>query len=255
MDANQGRLDTESSEQGLAPRPPGGGPGWRAADQAYESLRSQVISGTLPAGMRLTESMLADSLGLSRTPVREAIRRLLMEGFLSRLRGEGLRVVGFSTDEIAQIFEIRLMLESYAARRAALHATEADIAELRRLAAHMSARTPPATEQAARELSEANARFHRRLVDAAASPRLRVMLSGAVDAALVIRTYRMYSERDLLRSTQHHQELVDAIAARAPDWAASVMAAHLQAAANVAIHPDAPNGPGGDAAPSEAPPR
>lgn len=215
-------------------------PAGRAAEQAYARLRMQVISGRLPAGTRLTESMLAEDMGLSRTPVREAIRRLILEGFLSRVPGEGLRVVGFSDDEVAQIFEIRLMLESYAARRAALHATAEDIAALRALADTMTALSPPRDAAAARALSEANARFHRRIVEAAASPRLMVMLAGAVEAALVMRTYRMYSERDLIRSSRHHHELVDAIAARAPDWAASVMAAHLQAAANVAIRPVEP---------------
>ena len=219
------------------------GGGQRAADQAYYLLRAQVIGGQLPPGTRLTESRLADEMGLSRTPVREAIRRLIMEGFLSRVRGEGLRVIGFTPDEMEQIFDIRLMLETYAARRAAIHASDEDIATLRGLADAMSTCTPPRDAQAARTLSEANAQFHRRIVEAAASPRLMVMLSGAVDAALVMRTYRMYSERDLIRSSQHHHELVDAIAARAPNWAASVMAAHLQAAARVAIRPDSPDAP------------
>jgi DNA-binding GntR family transcriptional regulator len=229
-------MDTKSAD--LAPLRSGSASP-RAAEQAYARLRERVIGGVLPAGTRLTESMLAEDMGFSRTPVREAIRRLIMEGFLRRIPGAGLRVVGFSADEVEQIFEIRLMLECYAARRAALHASDEDIAELHRLAAYMAELTPPASEQAARSLSEANARFHRRIVEAAAAPRLAVMLTGAVDAALVMRTYRMYSARDLIRSSQHHRELAEAIAARAPDWAASVMAAHLEAAATVAIRPDA----------------
>lgn len=203
----------------------------RAADQAHQRLRAEILSGALPAHARITETTVAERFGLSRTPVREAIRRLISEGFLRRVSGEGLRVVGFDADEVAQIFDIRLMLETYAARRAAQHATDADIAALRALAAEMRACLPARDDKALRALSDANARFHRRVVEAARSPRLQTMLSGAVDAALVLRTWRSYSEHDLTRSSQHHHELVDAIAARAPEWAASVMTSHLQAAA------------------------
>jgi len=206
----------------------------RAADLAYETLRDLVIGASLPGGARLTESQLAEQLGLSRTPVREAIRRLISEGLLRRAPGEGLRVVGFSAEEIDQIFHIRLMLETYAARRAAVHATADELAAMQALLATMETCTPPQTDSAMRRLSDANAEFHRRIVKAARVPRLAGVLSGVVDAALVMRTYRRYSERDLIRSLQHHRELVEAIAARAPDWAASVMAAHLQAAASVA---------------------
>jgi DNA-binding FadR family transcriptional regulator len=61
------------------------------------------------------------------------------------------------------------------------------------------------------------------------------MLGSAIDVGLVLRTYRMYSERELVRSSRHHQEIADAIAARAPDWAASVMTSHLHAARAVAM--------------------
>lgn len=206
-----------------------------AADQVYHSLREDILSGKLLPNERMTEMMIADALSVSRTPVREAVKRLIMEGFVSRVPGEGLRVVGLGPDDIEQIFQIRLMLETYAVRRAAMHATEIQIAELHELADTAHARTPPKSNADLQYLSDCNARFHKLIMEAACSPRITTMLTSAIDVGLVLRTYHMYSDRELVRSSRHHQEIADAIAARAPDWAASVMTSHLHAALAVAM--------------------
>ncbi|MEM9048850.1 MAG: GntR family transcriptional regulator [Pseudomonadota bacterium] len=205
-----------------------------AAETAYRDLRRDILTGGLAAGTRLTEATLAEMLGISRTPVREALKRLVLEGFVEREAGQGARVAPLLADEIEQIFRIRVMLESYAAHRAARFATDQEIAALRKLADEMSACTPPSTDEDFRRLSIANEAFHKGVMRAARSQRLGAMLSIAVDVAIVLRTYRMYSERDLVRSAAHHHEIVDAIAARSPDWAQSVMSSHLLAAASVA---------------------
>ena len=205
-----------------------------AATHAYRVLRDDILSGRIAADARLTEVTIAERLGISRTPVREAVKQLILEGFLTRVRGQGLRVTTLDPDEVQQIFRIRQMLESYAARRAAEQARPEEVAELQRLAAVMTARTPPRSEADFVALSEANAAFHRQVMRSARAPRLGAMLSLAVNLGLVLRTYRMYSERDLIRQSRHHHEIADAIAARAPDWAEAAMAAHVEAAAAVA---------------------
>jgi DNA-binding GntR family transcriptional regulator len=210
-----------------------------AADLAYRQLRQEILRGRLPSGAKLTEAALADRLGISRTPVREALKRLALEGYVHREAGQGARVAAIPADEIAQIFQLRLMLESYAVRRACEFATADEIAALRGLAQEMSARTPPESEADLARLSAANERFHKGVMHAARSARLATMLSFAVDLAVVSRTYGMYSPRDLERSAAHHHEIVDALAAGDPDWAASVMTSHLLAAA-AATRPDAP---------------
>ncbi|MEM8740504.1 MAG: GntR family transcriptional regulator [Pseudomonadota bacterium] len=212
-----------------------------AADVAYRRMRGEILTGELSSGTRLTEATLAESLGISRTPVREALKRLVLEGFVEREAGHGARVAQFPADEIEQIFRIRKMLESYAAGRAARFATEAEIAGLRALADKMSACTPPKTDADFQALSIANEAFHKGIMHAARSQRLAGMLSFAVDMAIVLRTYRMYSPRDLIRSAAHHHEIVDAIAARAPDWAESVMSSHLLAAAATATASRSPS--------------
>jgi DNA-binding GntR family transcriptional regulator len=205
-----------------------------AADAAYLSIRSEILEGVLAADERLTEVTLAERLGISRTPVREAVKRLLIEGFLTRLPGEGLRVTGLNPDEVQQIFRIRTMLESYGARRAAEFASEADMAELHRLAAIMSDHTPPRAPADYETISEANTAFHRTIMQAAQSPRLAAMLSLAVNLGLVLRTYQMYSADDMIRQSRHHHDIAEAISARDPDWAEAAMTAHVLAAAAVA---------------------
>lgn len=205
-----------------------------AAETAYLAIRTDILEGVLEADERLTEVTLADRLGISRTPVREAVKRLLIEGFLKRAPGEGLRVTGLNPDEVQQIFLIRTMLESYGARRAAEFATPAECAELKRLAAVMSAHTPPQGRSDYDMISEANAAFHNTIMQAAQSPRLAAMLSLAVNLGLVLRTYKMYSDHDMIRQSRHHHDIAEAIGARDPDWAEAAMRAHVLAAAGVA---------------------
>jgi len=205
-----------------------------AADAAYLAIRTDILESVLQADERVTEAGLADRLGISRTPVREAVKRLLIEGFLRRAPGEGLRVTGLNPDEVQQIFRIRTMLEGYGARRAAEHATPADCAELTRLANVMSAHTPPASRADYDAISAANAAFHGRIMAAAQSPRLAAMLSLAVNLGLVLRTYQMYSAHDMIRQSRHHHDIAEAISARDPDWAEAAMIAHVMAAASVA---------------------
>lgn len=205
-----------------------------AADSAYHALRDDILSGVLKPDARLTEVTLADRLNMSRTPVREAVKRLLIEGFLTRAPGEGLRVTGLEPDEVQQIFQIRLKLEGYGARRAAEHATPAEQAELHRLADVMTAHMPPRTDEDFDTISDANAAFHRTIMLAAKSPRLGAMMSLAINLGLVLRTYRMYDDHDMIRQSRHHHDIAEAISARDPEWAEAAMSSHVLAAAAVA---------------------
>ena len=201
-----------------------------ASELAYRRLRQDIVSGALAGGARLKERALADALGLSRTPVRAALDRLVHEGFAERGAGYSTRVAHFPDSEIDEVFELRAMLEAHAASRAARHASADEVALLRRLADEMSACTPPRAESDYATLSAANERFHRTIYAAARSKRLEVLMATVIDVGLVARTYRTYSDEDLARSARHHHEITDAIAARRPEWAASAMTSHILAA-------------------------
>lgn len=197
---------------------------------AYERIRHEIVTGVLAEHERLTERSLSDRLGLSRTPVRAAIARLAHEGFIEQGQGYSTRVARFPEDELEQIFQLRLQLEGFAARRAAQFADIAQKEKLHLLATRMSELTPPENDVEHAELSSCNEQFHRTIAEAARSPRLLAMLSVAVDVGVVARTYTLYSEADLQRSSRHHHEIADAIEAGSPEWAESVMRSHLLAA-------------------------
>lgn len=205
-----------------------------ATEVAYTAIRARIMTGALADGERLKEQALASEMGLSRTPVREAITRLIHEGFVERGEGYSTRVAHFPDDEMDQIFEIRRRLESYAAERAAERATAAQIDTLDALTTQMEALSPPQTDAEYERISALNAEFHRVIGEAADSPRLRAVLAMAVDVGIVARTYRSYSADDLVRSARHHRELVAAIRCRSADWAGHVMSSHVLAAARSA---------------------
>ncbi|MFK7751325.1 MAG: GntR family transcriptional regulator [Sedimentitalea sp.] len=205
-----------------------------ARDLAYEAIRARIMSGDLPEGKRLKEQSLASEMGLSRTPVRDAINRLVHEGFAERGEGYSTRVAQFPENELDQIFEIRRRLECYAAERAAERASVDQLDQLDALTTEMEALTPPETDADYSRISQINSAFHRIICEAAQSPRLMAVLAMSVDIGIVSRTYHSYSPADLVRSARHHRELVDAMRARAPDWASSVMSSHVMAAARCA---------------------
>lgn len=206
-------------------------PKMNATEQAYSIIRNDILTGKLAEGERLTETRLSNDLGLSRTPIREAIGRLTIEGFIERQKGYTTRVAHFPLDEAEQIYEIRRLVECYAVERAARLATDDDIAELRRIYQAMEADTPPQSKAAHQRLTEANEVFHRTIVNAARSPRLTALITTALDVSMVVRTYSLYSDQDMKRSLSHHSEIIQAIEARAPKWASSIMSAHLLAGA------------------------
>ncbi len=203
-----------------------------ATEAAYRSIRAKIVSGEYLEGERLTEKRLSEEFGLSRTPIREAIGRLILEGFVENHGGYTTQVAAFPEDEVEQVYEIRRLLECYSARRAARLATQDEIARLWAIYDRMKADTPPATEDAHQRLTLANEEFHKEIVAAARSPRLKALIMTAFDMGMVVRTYRMFSDAELRRSLNHHAELIEAIEAREPEWAESVMSAHLLAGAS-----------------------
>ena len=102
------------------------------ADQVFEQLERDILSGKYPQGEILSELKLSAELGVSRTPIREAIRRLEQEHILEET-GRGLTVVGISKEDMQDIYEIRQRLEDAAAARAALHITPEALAEMKEI--------------------------------------------------------------------------------------------------------------------------
>lgn len=201
----------------------------RAAARAYASVRDGIVRGAYAAGARLTELDLAQTIGVSRTPVREALRRLHAEGLVEFEPNHGAVVAAFDLEDAEEIFELRALLEPISARRAAERAAPAIIAQLRALSQQQMLESTQRRAGYLMRISDLNDRFHRLIQAAANSPRLAKTLAGLIEAPLILRTFAQYSSAELRRSADQHLELVQAFEARDPMWAHSVMHAHILA--------------------------
>lgn len=201
----------------------------KAAEAAYAVIREGILSGEFARGERLREEELAARVGVSRTPVREALRRLDAEGLIDFTPNRGARVTAWSERELEDLYEARALLESYGAKLAAQRATPEELDHLARVADEMQAlaeQGPGAADQ----LTTLNSDFHRSIVRASRNSQLDSMVRGIMDMPLVYRTFQRYSPRRLRAAQFHHQELVEALRARDGDWAESVMRTHILAA-------------------------
>ncbi|MFI0350828.1 GntR family transcriptional regulator [Actinomadura sp. 9N407] len=201
----------------------------RATDTAYEAVRKMILSGEAGAGTRLGESELAEALGLSRTPVREALQRLGADGLVEVLPHRGARVVRWTRQDLAEIFELRALLEPYAAARAARIGQDQSV--LADLAGQCAAMERAVADGDLDRVAQLNSRFHAAIIDASGNRRLPAMLTSVMHAPLILGTFRRYDADSMARSMNHHRELVAALAAGDPGWAESVMRAHIRAAA------------------------
>jgi len=200
-----------------------------AAVTAYTKVRYGILHGNYVGGSRLTEAELARDLDISRTPVREALRRLHVEGFVTFERHRGAVVAVIGADEAEEIFELRAVLEPLGARHAAERASQARISELRNLAEEQLEITRRRAHDHLLRIAELNDTFHRLLQSAANSPRLEKALVGLIEAPVILRTFGHYTAAELVHSSHQHVELVQAIEARDPDLAGAIMRAHILA--------------------------
>ena len=202
-----------------------------SAERTLDTLREDILRGALSAGARLGEVELAERLGVSRTPVREALSRLAAEGLVELVPNRGARVASWTVDELEGVFALRSLLEPQLTALAVPHAAAADLDALDDLAARMvdlGDRDPDA-------LVPLNRAFHGRLVELAAAPALATALAGAVHSPLVARNFHAYDAASLHRSLAHHAEIVAALRAGDPEWARAVMTAHIHNARAVMV--------------------
>ncbi|PHX60501.1 MAG: GntR family transcriptional regulator [Actinobacteria bacterium] len=203
----------------------------RLAESAYEKLRGQILSGERVHGERLTEVDVAEDLGISRTPVREALRRLAAEGLVDVSLNRGASVARWGSADLQEIFDLRTILESDAAKRATTRAGSQVIVVLDELCQEMDEIFANLDGiMSLRSLAELNRRFHSTIIEAAESPRLSSIIDSLTHVPVVMQTFAQYSPHALARSLQHHREIVDAMRARDASWAENVMRAHIIAA-------------------------
>jgi len=191
-------------------------------EQVREQLEEYIIYGTLPPGHHLVESRLARQLGVSRIPLREALQRLSQDGWVDLRPRQGAFVHRPTAKEVDDVFAVRALVDSEAARLAAQNATDETLRELRALLDE-GAETVGSDDE--RALLQANESFHGHVMDMADNHAL------ADIAALFGKRIRWYFATVVtlrsLHSWEEHGELVDAIASRDPQRAADVMRGHI----------------------------
>jgi DNA-binding GntR family transcriptional regulator len=204
-----------------------------ASDAAYAHLRSLIISGKVRPGERILESEIASRAKVSRTPVREALRRLSADGLVEIAANKGARVTPLGPQERAEIFSLRCLIEPFAAGEAAHRATPEQVRQLRGLCYEMEEVAGRISQDWAQQLTILNREFHGAVVEAAGMRRLVTMANSLMEPAIISLTFSKYSDVQLQRSMQHHSELTSAISSGDARWASSIMSAHLLAASAV----------------------
>jgi DNA-binding GntR family transcriptional regulator len=195
------------------------------ADFVYESLRDAIWDGRIAVGERVREEEIARNLGVSRTPVREALQRLHQRGLLVFGAGRGLTVASLSQHQVLQLYAMREILEGSAARFAAQHATAPEIAILWRLQKELST-----AGHDAMTLVTLNRRFHQAIYEAAHNQYLLQTLGVLHDSLALLHstTFRVPSRR--AESDEEHRRIVQAIEKHNPDRAEEAAREHIRQA-------------------------
>ena len=188
----------------------------------YAELLAAIDSGVYPPGARLVETELADRFGVSRTPVREALNRLESHGLAARDTKRGLIVTVLDHDQLGELYDVREVLEGYAARLAARHAAPAEIDVLRDM---VDADRKRATDGDA--LAQSNRRFHRQLHQATHNRYLNQMLETMRRSLTLLSGTTLGIPGRGAQSIDEHEAIVDAIAARDEAAAEAAGRAHI----------------------------
>ena len=200
-----------------------------SADRAYRHIKDGILSGRYGSGTRLPEELVAGELGLSRTPIRDALRRLEADQLLTITPNSGARVASWTDDELSEIAQMRAMLEGFAAELAAMKRSADDLAVMTECCVVMEREM----EKSALDLdllSRTNLALHRRIASAAGNNRLLGALESLWNFPIVIRKFGLFGRQRIQHSLLHHREILTAIETRDREWAGTVMRAHILAA-------------------------
>ena len=190
-----------------------------------DGLRDAILSGSLPAGARLIQTEIAARLGVSTTPVREAIRDLVGSGLVHSDMHRGAVVRALDSDELPEIYEIRKMLETSLIDKIVENITEEELARAENLLEEMDRTVAPAT------WGMLNRRFHAMFTAAARSPRLEAMVHSVADLATMTEVEAVRETPSLtIEADREHRALLDAIRRKRADQAREILRQHLDRA-------------------------
>jgi GntR family transcriptional regulator, rspAB operon transcriptional repressor len=203
----------------------------RASDSVYEALRQAILTRAFLPGQRLNVNELAEQLGVSPTPVKDALTRLEAEALIEIRPRSGTFVTSLSPEDVAESFEIRAALECLAAEKALAHVTAADIAQLRAWADDIAVDDDAETSRLRHETR--NADFHKRIVMLSHNRRLIQMYEGLDAHIQIARIHRGHGDwkRRLASERREHLAIVTALAGKKRQALVSALRQHIMRAA------------------------
>jgi DNA-binding GntR family transcriptional regulator len=203
-----------------------------ASSIATDLIRRAILAGRLAPGVRLKEEELARELGISRTPVREALLILQTEGLVDSSPNRGAVVREYESDDLDDLYQLRAVVEGFAARLAAQRLPQPKLVEL-----HASCdRFAALREQGDLDgLVQENLRFHTMILEAAGSERLAEIVRKVTQLPLVYRSYGSYTPAQAAASEHVHRQLVTAFEARDAERAEHLMKEHVYSARDVLV--------------------
>ena len=193
-------------------------------EHVFESLKHSIVRGKISAGEWLVESHIAETLGISRTPVREAIHKLEREGLIERQARGGFTVLGFKRDDIEETFGIRSALEGYAARLAAI---KHDAKELEDLENKIDEFQNALDRKKMDLLPTINTEFHDLLYGLSKSPKLINMINHLRDQIYRYRQMILKERKFATTSNQDHKKMLKYIRRRDAEGAERLVREHI----------------------------
>jgi len=198
----------------------------------FETIREAIISGDLKPGERLMEVQLAEELGVSRTPVREAIRKLELEGFLIMLPRKGAYVAEISLKDIIDVFEIRAALDSLAAGLAAERITDEELEDLER---SLLSVVESADQNDLDGIVDTDTSFHDIIYKASRNERLIQIINNLREQIQRFRTTSLAFPGRMQIAVDEHRKIVEAISERNVSLAQSLAQEHIESAENIML--------------------
>jgi DNA-binding GntR family transcriptional regulator len=195
------------------------------AEYAYTQLMTMLRTRELRGGQRLRENELAERLGVSRTPIREALRRIAADGLIQVVGGRGLIVAEFDKQQVRELYALRGILEGAAAQLAARHASPSDFEMMRSILAR-SAEAIGSPEDS----MKLNTQFHRAIHDAAHNRYLEQALSQMSDSLALLPGTTFSAPGRAVTAHAEHLAIVEALEERRSDDAEQLMRRHIEIA-------------------------
>lgn len=215
----------------------------RLVDEAAQAIRDAILTGKLPLGARLWQVELARQMGISRTPLREALMKLEQEGLVSILPAGGLRVALHDLDEAVELYDIREVLDGLAARLAAQRIDPTEVGGLKR---HLTNMEACVKTQDAHDWFLHHVAFHQEIFEASGNGRLAGMVSVIRLSIQRFHPLLLTTPTRLRDAHREHRAIFKAIAAHDPETAERLARTHISAGKEIVLKVMASGFPKGD---------